>query len=491
MPGVVQHTRDSLRKAAHEAVEAGVGGLILFGIPAVKDADGSQADAAEGIVQVALRDLAADLGDCDRRHGGPVPVRVHRPRALWAADCCRRGRQRRHACRGTPQSRWPRRAPALTSSRPRACRTARSRRSARRSTAAGFASTPVLAYAAKYASAFYGPFREAAESTPSFGDRRSYQLDPANAREALREVALDLAEGADAVMVKPALPYLDVLRQVADAVDVPVFAYQVSGEYAMVEAAAAAGWLDRERVILETLTGIRRAGADAVLTYWATEVARLLARLSFHPMERLEPLIAARRVVDETFPSAIAAFLAGSSLTSERTSTSDLDIVVVLEGPPAPYRETRRAYGWLVELFVQTPSSLRHYWAKETQALRSPMLRMCADGVVLVSVDAFAEDVQTERTATVRGRASGTERRGDGAAAVRPDGPARRPGGHEGSGRAHVSGRGDPHGDQRARIDHRRALAGQRKGPPSRTGEVQQGARRSAHGRLSRCRHHR
>ena len=143
---------------------------------------------------------------------------------------------------------------------------------------AGFASTPVLAYAAKYASAFYGPFREAAESAPSFGDRRSYQLDPSNAREALHEVMLDLAEGADAVMVKPAMPYLDVLRQVADAVDVPVFAYQVSGEYAMVEAAAAAGWLERERVILETLTGIRRAGADVVLTYWATEVARLLAR---------------------------------------------------------------------------------------------------------------------------------------------------------------------------------------------------------------------
>jgi porphobilinogen synthase len=143
---------------------------------------------------------------------------------------------------------------------------------------AGFDSIPVLAYAAKYASAFYGPFREAAESTPAFGDRRSYQLDPANAREALREVALDVSEGADAVMVKPALPYLDVLRQVADFVDVPVFAYQVSGEYAMVEAAAAAGWLDRERVILETLTSIRRAGADAVLTYWALEVARLLSR---------------------------------------------------------------------------------------------------------------------------------------------------------------------------------------------------------------------
>jgi porphobilinogen synthase len=135
---------------------------------------------------------------------------------------------------------------------------------------------PVLAYAAKYASAYYGPFREAAESTPAAGDRRGYQMDPANAVEALREVSLDLAEGADAVMVKPAGPYLDVVRQVRDAVDVPVFAYQVSGEYAMVEAAAANGWVDRERVILESLLGIRRAGADAILTYWATEAARTL-----------------------------------------------------------------------------------------------------------------------------------------------------------------------------------------------------------------------
>ncbi len=142
---------------------------------------------------------------------------------------------------------------------------------------AGFGSLPILAYAAKYASSFYGPFREAAESTPAFGDRRAYQMDPANAVEALREVLLDVAEGADLVMVKPALPYLDVVRAVRSAVSVPVGAYQVSGEFAMVEAAARAGWVDRERVMLETLTSIKRAGASFVLTYWAAEAARLLS----------------------------------------------------------------------------------------------------------------------------------------------------------------------------------------------------------------------
>jgi porphobilinogen synthase len=277
MPGVVQHTRDSLRKAAHEAVESGVGGMILFGIPSEKDPVGSQADADDGVVQVALRDLAADLGDSavvmadlclceytDHGHCGPLSAagEVDNDVTLerYAAVAVAQASAGAHVI-----------APSgMQDGQVAAIRAALD--------GAGYASTPVLAYAAKYASAFYGPFREAAESTPAFGDRRSYQLDPANAREALREVALDVAEGADAVMVKPALPYLDVLRQVADSVDVPVFAYQVSGEYAMVEAASAAGWLDRERVILETLTGIRRAGADAVLTYWALEVARMLSR---------------------------------------------------------------------------------------------------------------------------------------------------------------------------------------------------------------------
>jgi porphobilinogen synthase len=142
----------------------------------------------------------------------------------------------------------------------------------------GFSETPILAYAAKYASGFYGPFREAAEGAPQFGDRSTYQMDPPNADEALREVRQDLAEGADAVMVKPALPYLDIVRAVADSVDVPVSAYQVSGEYAMLEAAAANGWVDRQRAILETLTAIRRAGAGTVLTYWAVEAAQWLTR---------------------------------------------------------------------------------------------------------------------------------------------------------------------------------------------------------------------
>jgi porphobilinogen synthase len=141
---------------------------------------------------------------------------------------------------------------------------------------AGHTDVAILSYASKYASGFYGPFREAAECAPRFGDRSSYQQDPPNADEALREVELDLAEGADMVMVKPAMPYLDIVRRVRDGVNVPVGAYQVSGEYAMIEAAAANGWLDRERVILESLTGIRRAGADMILTYWATEVARRL-----------------------------------------------------------------------------------------------------------------------------------------------------------------------------------------------------------------------
>ena len=275
MPGVLQHTRDSLRKTAHDAVEAGVGGLILFGIPAAKDARGSQADDPHGVVQVALRDLAADLGDAtvvmadlclceytDHGHCGPLSA---------AGEVDNDATLQRYASVALAQADAGAHviAPSgMQDGQVAAIRAALD--------GAGFAEVPVLAYAAKYASAFYGPFREAAESTPAFGDRRAYQMDSANAREALREVRLDLAEGADAVMVKPALPYLDVVRQVADTVDVPVFAYQVSGEYAMLEAAAANGWLDRDRAILETLTAIRRAGADVVLTYWATEVARAL-----------------------------------------------------------------------------------------------------------------------------------------------------------------------------------------------------------------------
>ncbi|HEY5183586.1 MAG TPA: porphobilinogen synthase [Actinomycetes bacterium] len=277
MPGVVQHSRDSLRRAAAEAVEAGVGGLMLFGIPARKDALGSQADADDGIVQAALRDLSADLGDAtvlmadlclceytDHGHCGPLTA---------GGEVDNDATLERYAAVAAAQARAGAQVVAPSGMQDGQVGTIRAALDA-----GGHPEVAVLAYAAKYASAFYGPFREAAESTPAFGDRRAYQMDPANGDEALREVLLDLEEGADLVMVKPALPYLDVVRRVRDAADVPVAAYQVSGEMAMVEAAAANGWLERDRSILETLTSIRRAGADIVLTYWATEVARLLTR---------------------------------------------------------------------------------------------------------------------------------------------------------------------------------------------------------------------
>ncbi|MGH3320175.1 MAG: porphobilinogen synthase [Streptosporangiaceae bacterium] len=275
MPGVVQHTRESLRKAAREAVEAGVGGIVLFGVPAVKDARGSAADDPQGIVQLALRDLRAELGDATvlmadlcldeyTDHG-------HCGRLTETGDVDNDATLERYASIAVAQASAGAQVVApsgMMDGQVGAIRSALD--------GAGFPAVAILAYSAKYASAFYGPFRDAAECAPRFGDRSAYQQDPPNADEALREVALDVAEGADAVMVKPALPYLDVVRRVADAVDVPVAAYQVSGEYAMVETAAARGWLDRDRVVLETLTSIRRAGADIVLTYWAAEVARRL-----------------------------------------------------------------------------------------------------------------------------------------------------------------------------------------------------------------------
>ena len=275
MPGVVQHTRDSLRKAAVEAVEAGVGGLILFGIPATKDPRGSAADDPDGIVQVALRDLVAELGDStvlmtdccldeytDHGHCGLLredgTVDNDSTVTRYAAAAVAQARAGSHVV-----------APSgMMDGQVRAIREALD--------ADGHADVAILAYSAKYASGFYGPFRDAAECAPRFGDRSAYQQDPANSDEAVREVLLDLAEGADMVMVKPAMAYLDVVRRVREVATVPVAAYQVSGEYAMVEAAAANGWVDRDRVIDETLTSIRRAGADVVLTYWATEVARRL-----------------------------------------------------------------------------------------------------------------------------------------------------------------------------------------------------------------------
>ncbi|MGY1740929.1 MULTISPECIES: porphobilinogen synthase [unclassified Blastococcus] len=287
MPGVVQHTQDSLRKAAHEAAEAGISGLILFGIPADKDPVGSQADAADGVVNVALQQLRADLGDelvlmadlclceyTDHGHCGVVTPAKGGVRGQGGAMVVDNDPTLdRYASVALAQAQAG--AHVIAPSGMMDGQVAAIRRAL---DGGGYTELPVLAYAAKYASCFYGPFREAAEGAPQFGDRSTYQMDPPNADEALREVEQDLAEGADAVMVKPALAYLDVIARVADEVRVPVSAYQVSGEYAMVEAAAANGWVDRERAILETLTAIRRAGAGSVLTYWAVEAARLLRR---------------------------------------------------------------------------------------------------------------------------------------------------------------------------------------------------------------------
>ena len=275
MPGVLQHTRDSLRKAAVDAVQAGVGGLVLFGIPAVKDGRGSAADDPAGIIQLALRDLAAEVGDdivlvadlclCEYTDHGHCGVltdshEVDNDATLerYASAACAQAMAGAHMV--APSGMMDGQVAAIRSALDQA----------------GYGEIAICAYSAKFASAFYGPFREAAECAPQFGDRASYQQD-ARSADALREVALDLAEGADIVMVKPALAYLDVIAQVAAVSPVPVAAYQVSGEYAMVEAAAAQGWLDRDRVIDETVTAIRRAGASVILTYWAAELARRLA----------------------------------------------------------------------------------------------------------------------------------------------------------------------------------------------------------------------
>jgi porphobilinogen synthase len=274
MPGVVQHTRDTLRKAAVEAAEAGVGGLMLFGVPAVQDAIGSEGTNPDGILQQAIRDVVSEVGDqlvvmsdlcldeyTDHGHCGVLAAdgTVDNDATLdrYAEMAVVQAEAGVHMVGPS----------GMMDGQIAVVRDALD--------AAGFQDTAVLAYTAKYASAFFGPFREAVGSSLK-GDRKSYQQDPANAREALRELELDLAEGADLVMVKPAMSYLDVLRQVADASPVPVAAYQVSGEYSMVEAAAANGWIDRERTIMETLTSIRRAGANQVLTYWAVEAARML-----------------------------------------------------------------------------------------------------------------------------------------------------------------------------------------------------------------------
>ncbi len=275
MPGVVQHSQESLRKAAVDAVEAGVGGLMIFGVPTHKDAIGSGADDPAGVLNTALRSLRSELGDStvlmadlcldeftDHGHCGVLDAagRVDNDATLMRYASMARAQAAAGAhLVGTS---------GMMDGQVAAVRAALD--------ADGYLDVGILGYAPKYASAFYGPFREAVDSS-LVGDRLTYQQDHARGvRDALAEVALDVAEGADIVMVKPALPYLDILRAVADASPVPVAAYQVSGEYAMVEAAAERGWLDRDRVIAETLTSIRRAGASMILTYWAVAAARIL-----------------------------------------------------------------------------------------------------------------------------------------------------------------------------------------------------------------------
>ncbi|HZP50607.1 porphobilinogen synthase [Actinocrinis sp.] len=274
MPGVYQHTLSSLRKAAHEAVTAGVGGLMLFAVPEERDATGSAAVDPNGILQRAIREVADEVGDStvimsdlcldeftDHGHCGVLradgavdndaTLEIYGEMAVAQAEAG---------------------AHLLGASGMMDGQVGFVRRAL---DAAGYQDTGILAYAVKYSSAFFGPFRDAVESQLQ-GDRKTYQQNPANAVEALREVRLDLAEGADLVMVKPAMSYLDIVRRVADEVDVPVAAYQISGEFATVEAAAANGWIDRDAAILETLTSIKRAGASIILTYWALDAIRLL-----------------------------------------------------------------------------------------------------------------------------------------------------------------------------------------------------------------------
>jgi porphobilinogen synthase len=274
MPGVVQHTRDSLRKAAAEAASAGIGGIMLFGVPSAKDEIGSGGTDPGGILNVAIRDVVAEVGDSTVVMGDLCldEFTSHGHCGVLAADGTvdNDATLARYAEMAVAQA-----AAGVGVVGPSGMMDGQVGVARRALDAAGYADVSILAYAVKYASALYGPFREAVESALQ-GDRRTYQQDPPNIREALREVALDVAEGADIVMVKPALPYLDVVAAVRAAVDVPVAAYQISGEYAMVEAAAERGWIDRERTILETLTSIRRAGAQIILTYWAVEAATLL-----------------------------------------------------------------------------------------------------------------------------------------------------------------------------------------------------------------------
>ena len=273
MPGQFNLSVDEAVAEAQEARALGVPGVILFGIPPKKDAKASGAYDPEGIVQQAARAIKKGVEDAlvipdvclceytDHGHCGVVEGdEIANDPTLELLAKTAVSQARAGADIVAPSDMMDGRVAAIRKALD----------------AAGLVNTPILSYAAKYASAFYGPFREAAQSTPKFGDRRSHQMDPANAREALREVALDIEEGADLVMVKPALPYLDVIWRVREAFQVPVAAYHVSGEYSMLVAAAQKKWIDRERILLESLTSIRRAGADVIVTYFAKEAARLL-----------------------------------------------------------------------------------------------------------------------------------------------------------------------------------------------------------------------
>ena len=272
MPGVVQHTADSLKAAAAEAAELGLGGIMLFGVPTTRDAVGSAALDPDGVLNRAIRDVKTEVGDglvvmsdlcldefTDHGHCGVLTAEGAVDNDATLEIYARMGIAQAEAGADVlgPSG--------MMDGQVRVIREALE--------GAGHHETAILAYAAKYSSAFYGPFRDAVDSQLT-GDRKTYQMDAANRSEALLEVALDLEEGADMVMVKPAMSYLDIVRDVADMADVPVSAYQISGEYAMIEAAAANGWIDRKAAIIESVLSIRRAGADTVLTYWAAELAR-------------------------------------------------------------------------------------------------------------------------------------------------------------------------------------------------------------------------
>jgi porphobilinogen synthase len=273
MPGQFNLSVDRAVEVAREAEKFGVGGLLLFGLPLHKDETGSDAGDETGIVQNALRAIRQSVKDlvlitdvclCEYTSHGHCGVIKHHEVDNDSTVKILADSAVSHVRAGADMV-----APSdMMDGRVAAIRGALDRE--------GFSNTPIMAYSAKYASAFYGPFRTAADCAPQFGDRRGYQMDPPNSREAMREIALDIQEGADIVMVKPAMPYLDIISRARRLYHVPIAAYQVSGEYSMIEAAAKAGWIDRDRIVMETLTAIKRAGADILITYYALELAKTL-----------------------------------------------------------------------------------------------------------------------------------------------------------------------------------------------------------------------